>query len=449
MFRRSVVATFILSFATGSLFAAAPEAVLRVSWNAVAGVLSRHRAVQHPAGNAPQANPDSYSVVRGQTLTVSASNGVLANDSDPLGKPLTASVATNPAHGALTFNANGGFAYVNDGSSATSDSFTYTASDGTSISAPATVTISIAGTPPVAVADAFSSTQGQALTVPAPGVLTNDSLNGAVITSYGAISGTEQNGVGNDAATAQGGTINLQSNGSFIYNAGSNFTGSDGFKYVLTNAGGASTAAVTITVTAAAPLASPDSYTTPSGTALVVAPPGVFTNDTLNGASIASYGATGVEQTSVGSAAATAQGGSIVLGATGGFTYNAAASFTGTDAFKYVLRNGGGSSSATVTITVQGQAGPDFVVTSPGFFFSFSGVSGQNPQLTLTRGRTYTFQVNTSSIHPFEITGAPAGSVTNNNISNGSLTFKVPTAAASYAYDCSIHLFGNTIITVP
>jgi hypothetical protein len=69
--------------------------------------------------------------------------------------------------------------------------------------------------------------------------------------------------------------------------------------------------------------------------------------------------------------------------------------------------------------------------------------------LTLTRGRTYTFEVNTDSIHPFEITGAPAGSVTNNNISDGTLIFKVPTAATNYAYDCSIHRFGNTIVTVP
>lgn len=448
MIRRAVVATFILSLATGSLFAAAPETALRVRWNAAAVVLSRHRAVQHPTVRAPQANADSYSVVRGQTLTVSASNGVLANDSDPAGKPLSASVATNPAHGTLTLNADGGFTYVNDGSSAASDSFTYAASDGTSLSAPATVTIAITGTPPVATADAFSATQGQTLTVPAPGVLTNDSLDGAVITSYGAINGTEQTSVGSDTATAHG-TVNLRSNGSFTYHAASNFTGIDGFKYVVANAAGATTAAVTITVTAAAPVASPDSYTTPSGTTLVVPPPGVFANDTLNGATIASYGVTGVEQTSVGSAAATAQGGSVVLGASGGFTYNAAAGFTGTDTYKYVLRNGGGSSSATVTITVQGQAGPDFVVTSPGFFFSFSGVSGQNPQLTLTRGRTYTFQVNTSSIHPFRITGAPAGSVTNNDISSGILTFKVPTAAANYAYDCSIHLFGNTIVTVP
>ncbi len=303
---------------------------------------------------------------------------------------------------------------------------------------------------PHATADAFSVTQGQTLTVPAPGVLTNDELNGAVISSYGAATGTEQTSVGTGTATAQHGTVNLRSDGSFTYTAASsNFTGTDGFNYVVTNDDGASTAAVTITVTPAAPVASADSYSTTIGTAVVVPPPGVFANDTLNGAAIASYGATGVEQSSVGSAAATAQSGSVVLGADGGFTYTPAAGFTGTDSFKYVLRNSGGSSSAMVTITVQGQAGPDFTVTSPGFFYSFGGIAGQNPQLTLTRGRTYTFRINTSSIHPFEITGAPEGSVTNNNISSGTITFNVPADAANYAYECSIHLFGNTIVTVP
>jgi large repetitive protein len=431
--RRAVVAAFILSFA-----------LLAVS-------ASRRRVVEHPGVNAPHASPDSYSVLRGQTLTVSASSGVLANDTDPLGKALTASVAANPTHGTLSLNANGGFTYVNDGSSATSDSFTYTASNGAQASAPATVTIAITGNPPVAAADAFSVTQGQTLTVAAPGVLTNDVLNGAAISSYGAATGTEQTSVGSDTATAHAGTVNLRPDGSFTYTPpNSNFAGTDTFMYAVTNPSGTSTSTVTITVTPAAPVATADSYSTPSGTALVVQAPGVLANDSLNGATIFSYGTTGVEQTSIGSAAGTAQGGSVVLGANGGFTYNAAASFSGSDTFKYVLRNSGGNSSATVTLTVtQVQTGPDFTVTSPGFFYSFAGMSGENPTLTLTRGRTYTFKINTDSIHPFEILDEPSGTVTNNNISSGTITFRVPAAAANYRYICSIHGFGGTINTVP
>ena len=437
---RRLVITIVLSFAAASLFT--------VSLEAAAG--SRRRAVSVPSVSGPVAQADSYSVVRGQTLAVGVSKGVLANDSNANGKPLSASVATTPAHGTLVLNGDGGFSYVNDGSAATSDSFTYTASDGSVVSAPASVTITITENVPVATGDSFSATQGQSLAVPAPGVLLNDTLNGATIRSFGAVAGTEQSGTGKIGATAQGGTVNLQSDGSFSYSPNGNFTGSDGFKYVIANDAGQSAAAVSITVAVAPPVAASDSYSTAGGTSLSVPAPGVFANDSLNGANVVSYGTTGVEQTAIGSATATAQGGSVILGADGSFTYNPAASFSGTDTFHYVVRNAGGSSSATVSITVQTQTiATTFTVTSPGFFFSFSGVSGQNPQLTLTRGKTYIFEVSTAAIHPFEITGAPAGSVTNNNISDGTLTFVVPLAAANYAYDCSIHGFGGTIVTVP
>ena len=75
-------------------------------------------------------------------------------------------------------------------------------------------------------------------------------------------------------------------------------------------------------------------------------------------------------------------------------------------------------------------------MTSPGSFYSFNGIAGQNPQLTLERGKTYTFQVNTDgSSHPFRI-NSPG--VVNNNISSGTITYTVPTAAMNYTYD----LFG-------
>ncbi len=288
------------------------------------------------------------------------------------------------------------------------------------------------------------------LSVPAPGVLANDTLNGATIASYGASTGSEQPSIGASTATAQGGTVTLNADGGFNYDPPPGFAGIDTFKYVLANSDGSSTDTVTLTVIANPPVASPDSYSTPRSTLLSVPAPGVLANDTLNGATIASFGAsTGTEQPSIGASTATAQGGTVTLNPDGGFSYNPVANFAGNDTFKYVIRNAGGSSTATVTIAVQAPAGPDFVVTSPGFFYSFSGLSGQNPVLTLTRGRTYTFQINASSIHPFEILNAPPGSVTNNNISNGTLTFRVPTTAQNYAYHCSIHGFGNTIRTVP
>jgi Bacterial Ig domain len=304
-------------------------------------------------------------------------------------------------------------------------------------------------TPPVASPDSYNTPQSTPLSVPAPGVLANDTLNGATIASYGASTGTEQTSIGASTATTQGGTVTLNADGGFSYNPTSGFAGFDTFKYVLVNSAGSSTATVTLTVTASSPIASPDFYNTSQGTPLSVPAPGVLANDVLNGAMIASYGAsTGSEQNSIGAGTPTAQGGTITLNADGSFNYNPVANFIGNDSFKYVLRNTGGSSTAMVTIAVQPPPGP-YVVTSPGFFYAISGLSGQNPVLTLKRGMTYTFQINASSIHPFEILNAPPGSVTNNNISSGTLTFRVPTTAQDYAYVCSIHGFGNTIQTVP
>src|SRR6266700_371619 len=86
----------------------------------------------------------------------------------------------------------------------------------------------------------------------------------------------------------------------------------------------------------------------------------------------------------------------------------------------------------------------DFTVTSPGFFYAING-NQPNPTLTLVRGQTYTFAVNSSSIHPFEILSPR---VQNNNIAQGTITYTVPTVASNYNYICSIHFFGAQIITV-
>src|SRR5262249_49927830 len=80
--------------------------------------------------SAPTANPDSYSVVHDRVLTVSAA-GVLANDTPtPAGHTLTAQLATGPAHGTVTLNANGSFSYTPSAGYTGSDSLTYSAVDG-------------------------------------------------------------------------------------------------------------------------------------------------------------------------------------------------------------------------------------------------------------------------------------------------------------------------------
>ena len=55
------------------------------------------------ANNLPQAEPDSYTVGINSILFTAAAPGVLKNDSDADGDPLTARLVTGPSHGKLSF----------------------------------------------------------------------------------------------------------------------------------------------------------------------------------------------------------------------------------------------------------------------------------------------------------------------------------------------------------
>jgi VCBS repeat-containing protein len=96
------------------------------------------------ANQLPVAGDDSYSMhLSGVTLNVPAP-GVLGNDSDADGDPLTAVLVSSTTHGQLTLNSDGSFTYVPTTSLLTfSDSFTYKAYDGHGYSNVATVTIQV------------------------------------------------------------------------------------------------------------------------------------------------------------------------------------------------------------------------------------------------------------------------------------------------------------------
>src|SRR5690606_7148511 len=99
------------------------------------------------------------------------------NDSDVDNTVLTAGIVTQPGHGTLALDANGGFVYTPANGYTGTDTFTYRASDGTLQSNIATVTITV--TPvndaPVAQNDQYTTTRNTPLIVAVPGVLGNDS----------------------------------------------------------------------------------------------------------------------------------------------------------------------------------------------------------------------------------------------------------------------------------
>jgi VCBS repeat-containing protein len=86
---------------------------------------------------------DSYTLDEDTVLTADAATGVLGNDVDPDGDPMTATLVDGPTHGTLVLNADGSFTYTPDANYGGSDSFTYTASDGTETTDPITVDLTI------------------------------------------------------------------------------------------------------------------------------------------------------------------------------------------------------------------------------------------------------------------------------------------------------------------
>src|SRR5262249_4697673 len=83
----------------------------------------------HATTHGPWAAGDAWSVAHDQVLTVAA-KGVLANDADEDGDPLTAQLVSGPSHGTLALSGDGSFSYTPDPGYAGTDTFSYRAFDG-------------------------------------------------------------------------------------------------------------------------------------------------------------------------------------------------------------------------------------------------------------------------------------------------------------------------------
>jgi VCBS repeat-containing protein len=90
--------------------------------------------------DAPTATGENYVTISNTALNVAAP-GVLGNDTDIDGGTLSAQLVSNVSHGSLTLNSNGSFSYTP--SLDYTDSFTYTAFDGSAQSNVVTVNITV------------------------------------------------------------------------------------------------------------------------------------------------------------------------------------------------------------------------------------------------------------------------------------------------------------------
>jgi len=111
-----------------------------------------------PANQPPTANDDAATTDAGVAVTIP----VRANDTDPEGTVLTIENVSDPVNGSVVNNGDGTVTYTPDaGFAGSSESFTYSASDG-SLSDDATVTVTVNPAPPPPPAELGITTQPSA-----------------------------------------------------------------------------------------------------------------------------------------------------------------------------------------------------------------------------------------------------------------------------------------------
>lgn len=212
----------------------------------VSGGRANAHAVLTAVPLAPTAFDDAYTVPEDAALTVPVASGVLVNDRDPAGLPLTAvrTGGTAPSHGALVFNPNGSFTYTPTKDFHGTDTFTYRSYNGTSYSGYATVRITVTSVvdPPVALDDAYTVASGGTLARTGPGLLANDYHPEGLDVVVDTLT-IEQ--------PSNGTLTSYSSTGAFSYTPDPGFVGTDTFRYRVTDgARYSSYATVVITVRA-------------------------------------------------------------------------------------------------------------------------------------------------------------------------------------------------------
>ena len=339
----------------------------------------------NPVNDPPVAANDTYSTNEDTPLTVAAP-GVLGNDTDMDGDPLTAVLVAAPDHGTLSLNSNGSFTYSPAANYNGPDSFTYRANDGTANSNTATVSITVnpVNDPPVAANDTYSTNEDTPLTVAAPGVLGNDTdMDGNPLTAV-------------LVAAVSHGTLTLNANGSFTYSPAANYNGPDSFTYRANDGtANSNTATVSITVNPVndPPVAANDGYSTNEDTPLTVAAPGVLGNDTdMDGDPLTAVLVAGPDH------------GTLSLNSNGSFTYSPAANYNGPDSFTYRANDGtANSNTATVSITVNPVNDPPvaandsystnedtpLTVAAPGVLVNDTDVDGDSLTVVLVAGTNH------------------------------------------------------------
>ena len=173
----------------------------------------------------PFAQSDQYEIDEDNPLGVSEP-GILENDGDADGDPITSALVMAPTSGTLALSPDGSFEYTPNLDFNGEDSFIYLANDGALDSEETTVIIQVnaVNDVPIASDDPYATDEDTVLTVAMPGVLGNDvDVDEQDILSASMVHDTSN------------GTLMLLSDGSFTYVPEQDFNGFDIFTYEVSD----------------------------------------------------------------------------------------------------------------------------------------------------------------------------------------------------------------------
>ncbi|MDM8519868.1 Ig-like domain-containing protein, partial [Anaerolineales bacterium HSG6] len=389
--------------------------------------------------DAPQAESDTISIIENTVALILP----LLNDTDPDDDTLSINIVGDPTLGTIGLCSNmilcnNMIIYTPPVGFIGMDSFTYTVSDGI-LTDTATVTVTIANDPPVAVDDTASTSKNSAVTI---NVLSNDTDPDDDTLSI--------NMVG-DPIT---GTVSISGN-TVVYTPATGFIGVDSFSYIASDGVLTDTASVTVTVTATndPPMAVDDTASTSKNNAVTI---NVLSNDTDPDGSILSISMVGNPITGT----ASINNDAVV--------YTPVADFVGVDSFSYIVSDGSLTDTATVAVTVNALIKDCTVNINDTIYASIQSavnaatagdtlkIAGRcagvhvDKSLTLRGGYTTTnWTVSNSTTNPTVLDAQTQDRVvyiTNNaTVTLENMTMTGSKSSGIYVEDGQLHVQGNTI----
>ena len=350
----------------------------------------REELVTYYNNLAPTALDDEYSVVEDAIfLIVSDSNGLLQNDTDPEGDPLSAAVVESTQHGTLNLNPDGSFVYDPDPNFFGEDRFTYVALD-PQASDPATVTIIVEPQydPALAVADTYKTLAGQVLSVnEQEGVLVND-LNPDQVPLTAELVDDAANGL-----------LTLHPSGAFEYDP-QDFSGQTSFTYRILDGQGASAPQTVTLIVNTPPQAVDDEYSVAEDSELLV--------DAANGVQRNDLDAESNPMTAM--IVELPEHGELTFQEDGSFEYRPNPNFFGQDSFTYQLSDTIDLSQRAATVLLNIESVNDPPIGRGDLYTTFAG---QPLEVTSEAGvLTNDFDIDSPTITARQLTSPRHGTLT-------------------------------------